>query len=717
MDTKRCFAEVSNYKNDIKSGFSSLETTDKNGSRTIIKAYYDNNHWDKKGTSYYCYIHEVNKFPLPFTSYVEIRTETNERKVSFDESGNLHGDILMKQNDVEVKGKYSHGKLMSIEKRNIKKDVTLTPIDGENELKKLWKLKLPAAFPANNEGNFRFDRNPLIGLTLIDLTAVGKDYRGITIEEKKENQLLIYSFVMENKYKVLLLSLMAIFTISCENKGTSTDYEYYYLPIKLVGSERWSILDVQTGKILFKDEFKNQPSLVSHDVFFVENGNGTYDYYNVQNVKKPINKTSYYMASDFVGADIVPATLPCKSITLINSRCEVIATLDKSIKACGKIIDGLAPFMDYSKKVGFIDENGKIVIKAQYDDVQYFHEGIAVCTEKDEEYNLSTYHILNKEGKELFKLTSNDYDYIGTYNDGFLPAMKDNEIVYFDKTGKIVYTLCKIGETGRENLGVFYCKDGRSVFCEGDMFGLKDKENNIVLRAKYDLLTYGGDGIYLAKKENKYGAIDFIDKILLDFKYDGILKLRKNIFLVTNGKTATLVNDKGEDATNVNFSDFTLFQTAFVKSDYDETATPIDDGYMYEDSTAVDTVVTDVENEGNRINGYTLKDFSGKVYSGSGNGGGTGINMTISFMANNECICVSDWYYGLDTEMEKSRGIYYVSGENVVVKCQRPYDGYDMDFKFKIAEEGRILYFDNSDRSSGGSIGNDFMTLEYVKEN
>ena len=348
--------------------------------------------------------------------------------------------------------------------------------------------------------------------------------------------------VMKHYLCFLFLSLVSILTISCENEKANKNYEYDYLPIKLVGSERWSILDVQTGEVLFKDEFKNQPSLISHNVFLVENGNGTYDYYSVQNVKKPINKTSYYMAADFVGADIVPATLPGKPITLINSRCEIVATLDKSIKVCGKIIDGLAPFMDYSDKFGFIDKNGKVVIKAQYDDVQYFHEGIAVCAEKDEEYGLTTYHILNKEGKELFKLTSNDYDCIGVYNDGFLPAMKDNEIVYLDSTGKIAYTLCKVGESSRENFGVFYCKDDRSVFCEGDMYGLKDNENNIVLRAKYDVLTYGNDGIYVAKKGSKFGAIDFTDKVILDFKYDGIWKIRKNAFVVINGETATLIN-------------------------------------------------------------------------------------------------------------------------------------------------------------------------------
>ena len=135
------------------------------------------------------------------------------------------------------------------------------------------------------------------------------------------------------------------------------------------------------------------------------------------------------------------------------------------------------------------------------------------------------------------------------------------------------------------------------------------------------------------------------------------------------------------------------------------------------DYEQIDTAETDVENEDDGINEYTLNNFAGKIYSGGGNGGGIGINMTISFLTNNECVCVSDWYYGPDAEMEKSIGTYYVSAGNVVVKCKRPDDGFDMKFRFNIAENGRILYFDNSDRSSGVSIGNDFMTLEYVKKN
>ena len=81
-----------------------METIDENGSKTIIKAYYDKDHWDKMGTSYYCYSREIRKIPWPLTSYVETKITITERKIAFDENGQPHGEIFMKHNDTELKG-------------------------------------------------------------------------------------------------------------------------------------------------------------------------------------------------------------------------------------------------------------------------------------------------------------------------------------------------------------------------------------------------------------------------------------------------------------------------------------------------------------------------------------------------------------------------------------------------------------------------------------
>lgn len=397
-------------------------------------------------------------------------------------------------------------------------------------------------------------------------------------------------------FSLLLLYAMCLITFSCspeiKDSQESTEIEYDYLPVKLVGSDMWSILNVKTGEVLFKDEFKNQPSPIYNDVFVVENGNGTYDYYNINNIKTPINKTSYYMAADFVGSDVTPATLPDKEITLINNRCETVATLDKSIKVCFKFREGLAPFMTYSDKMGFVDKTGKIVIDAKYDDGQYFHDGISVCWINDEYNEMTTYYVIDKSGKELYSFTSNDYRLVGQYSNGFLPVADDKEVTYLDRTGKQVYTLCNLADTARYSFVLCTFSDGRSVFCEGDMFGLKDKDNNIILRAKYDYLCSIGDGMYIAQKDKKYGIIDFNDKSIIDFKYEGIGKLRKNIFLVDNGKSKTLINDKGEDAIKVNFSEYSLQQIMAVVSDCPEPDLELDNT-MYEDSLVTDTAAID----------------------------------------------------------------------------------------------------------------------------
>ena len=93
----------------------------------------------------------------------------------------------MKLDDVELSGEFSHGKLLNMKKRNIKKNVELTPINGKEEFNIMWKLTLPAQYNIfSNGSDFRFDADPFIGLTLIDLTAEGKDYKPIYSEAKNE---------------------------------------------------------------------------------------------------------------------------------------------------------------------------------------------------------------------------------------------------------------------------------------------------------------------------------------------------------------------------------------------------------------------------------------------------------------------------------------------------------------------------------------------------
>ena len=371
-----------------------------------------------------------------------------------------------------------------------------------------------------------------------------------------------------NYFKLLLLSLVCFALASCRSNDEKIEYEY--LPVKLAGSESWSILNVKSGEIVFKDEFKNKPSAIFNDIFLVENDKGTYDYYNVNDTKTPINNESYYMASDFVGSEIVAATKPGKTISLINTKCEEVATLDKSIVACSNFKDGLAAFKDANDKLGFLNTKGEIVIKAKYDNVRDFCDGISICSIEDTKNDVTTYYAIDKSGKELFSFNNKEYKLCANFSEGFLPVVKEDQIIYLNKDGKKAYELCNISDS----LGyqVYLCEynDNRSIFCEGESYGLKDKDNKIILRAKYEYLSYVGDDKYIACQDNKYGIIDYEDNHLIDFKYDDITKMNEDVLLVRSGKTYTLVNMKGEDLTNYNFSSYSLASYHFVKSNYIE---------------------------------------------------------------------------------------------------------------------------------------------------
>ncbi len=101
--------------------------------------------------------------------------------------------------------------------------------------------------------------------------------------------------------------------------------------------------------------------------------------------------------------------------------------------------------------------------------------------------------------------------------------------------------------------------------------------------------------------------------------------------------------------------------------------------------------------------------FVGKVYKGSGNGGGLYTEMTISFIDDNQCTCVSDWYQAYSSP-KTLKGQYEIKNNTVVVKCK---DGdTEFLFEFEMKSNGRILEFDHSDPDMEGTIGNDYMSLE-----
>ena len=101
--------------------------------------------------------------------------------------------------------------------------------------------------------------------------------------------------------------------------------------------------------------------------------------------------------------------------------------------------------------------------------------------------------------------------------------------------------------------------------------------------------------------------------------------------------------------------------------------------------------------------------FVGKTYKGSGTGAGLYTEMTITFLDNNICRCISDFYQAY-SEPHTITCMYNIWGSQVVVHVNLGDTEYDLEFD--ITNGGRSIGFDHSDPNEEGMMALDIMSLE-----
>lgn len=403
----------------------------------------------------------------------------------------------------------------------------------------------------------------------------------------------------------LSLCLIGMAVTSCGNNS-------HYIAAQLEGSDLWSIVDLNTGEVIHKDEFKNKPSAIVNGKFCVRNDIGTFEYFTVDNVVKPINKERYLYATSFTDNDVAIVVPVGKGIKLIDGNCNVIASLNDTITEAKEFSHGYAAVKGkgHFNTWGYINENGEVVINLSYDYAHDFSkDGIAIVEDGTEYYELgyyryktTEYHAIDTKGNELFSLDADEYQDIGEFSDGYLPAKKQNgELVLLDKTGKEV---CSVEHFDKY---IYYletrkCTNGEyHVYKEKDSYGLKKMTGEIAIRTKYDKimpLPTSGHDYYLAVKQDKSGIINSQDETIVPFENALFPLIDKsgNIPVVlaedSGSTTFSLKNLKLENIGHNKFRDFSKWKmagTTNIESNYfdvDKAATRLtSEYYTITDST------------------------------------------------------------------------------------------------------------------------------------
>ncbi len=221
-------------------------------------------------------------------------------------------------------------------------------------------------------------------------------------------------------------------------------------------------------------------------------------------------------------------------------------------------------------KYGLVDLNGKEILPAEYDEITVL-EGIenSIIIKKGGLVGLA-----NDNGNILVDVTYSQIKNIGnTYKNGYITIDQQGKYGLISATKKQIlenkyeeiaqiyldnYYLVKengvqklvdskgntIIENGFDEIksvtsnGIIFVKDG--------LYGEMNTSGEITIEAKYQYLKETKDGTYIAKLNDKFGVIDNLQNISLEFNYTGLTyNENANLFLAEDaGYKTSIINDK-----------------------------------------------------------------------------------------------------------------------------------------------------------------------------
>ncbi|OWA34227.1 hypothetical protein B9G55_18065 [Saccharibacillus sp. O16] len=216
-----------------------------------------------------------------------------------------------------------------------------------------------------------------------------------------------------------------------------------------------------------------------------------------------------------------------------------------SYDAIGTLSEGLASFWNAGSKLyGYTDTNGKTVIKAQYNEVKPFSEGLAAVRKG------KLWGFVDKSGKVVIQP---QYErVVEGFSEGLAAVRKaGGKWTYINKSGKATLTAAydevhefKNGmaivwkKKGAAYLGGFIDSKGKeivkpqypmvNVFSEGlapilqnGKWGYIDKKGKVVVKPQFEGAAPFSEGLAMVRQQGKYGYINKTGKWIVKAQYTG----------------------------------------------------------------------------------------------------------------------------------------------------------------------------------------------------
>lgn len=305
----------------------------------------------------------------------------------------------------------------------------------------------------------------------------------------------------------ILLCLTAILS-SCGSGGGNLTEQIEYLPFRTEKGGNWGLISTD-GKVLFEDEFEHTPTVATNGRFMVKNADDMWEIFTADEKPKQVGE-AFKEIGIFV-EDVTPAVRPGQCVALVNTDGEDVVKLDKlegkTVMSVTNFSEGIATFTNEDNLCGAIDTDGKVVVKAEYAELFPCSDGKMLgITKKQQdlidngEREKAKISILDKKGQAIGELPLGKFTDMGQlFKDGVLAATtgegSERRTGLIDEKGEWVV------KPSAKTKSIQDIKGKKFIYYDGDNYGLMDFEGEVLIRAKYRMLTFAADGLLMARKE------------------------------------------------------------------------------------------------------------------------------------------------------------------------------------------------------------------------
>ena len=221
--------------------------------------------------------------------------------------------------------------------------------------------------------------------------------------------------------------------------------------------------------------------------------------------------------------------------------------------------DGLIAVKQHGK-YGYIDTEGKSIIKPMYNDVRAFVQGVAAVQLGD------AWHLIDKNNQPISK----PYDNLIRYDDRLYIAKKSGKYGMIDHDGKVVQPLIY------DDIKNHIAGDGLLAVKRHGLWGFMDRDAKIIIEPQYQAVNYFADGLAAVKKNHQWGFINLHNQTVIDFIYDEPLEDRNLLefsqaYAVTDGVIAVvkggkwgIIDTQGVAKTDVIYDEIALITKHFI---------------------------------------------------------------------------------------------------------------------------------------------------------